>query len=221
MIPAGITFYNVFQESRYKGQANDFISNTIAAYQFKKRGIFLDDLTDIDYNPDGLSTIELVCVGNEEIPENVIATWETQMGQYSRLTNTELNIVQGGLDDSEQKFNYVNELYEAKKAEIQNKDQRIRLLEEEIATLSKNSKLSIPFGDISAEAKANYKELSALVFSYSIRTDFQKLDTIPVFELQWQKGLRTKQIEEKSGNIRKWLQLRLKDSTVQVKNLPI
>ncbi len=219
MIPAGITFYNVFQESRYKGQADEFISNTIGIYQFKKRGIFLDELTDIDYNPKGLSSIELVCVGNEEIPENVIATWEAQMSQYSRLTNTELNIVQGGLDDSEEKFNYVNELYETKKAEIQNKDQRIRLLEEEIAALSKNSKLSIPFDEISAEAKANYQELDGLIFSYSIRTDFKKLDTIPVFELQWQKGINENQLGEKSANIRKWLQLRLKDSTVQVRSL--
>jgi uncharacterized hydrophobic protein (TIGR00271 family) len=219
MIPAGITFYEVFQESRYKSQADQFISDTIGIYQFKKRGIFIDDLTDIDYNPKGLSTIELVCMGNEEIPENVIATWETQMEQYSRLTNTELKIVQAGIDDSTEKFDYVNELYEAKKTEIQNKDQRIRLLEEEIALLSKNSKLAIPFDEISAEAKANYEELNGLIFSYSIRTDFKKLDTIPVFELQWDKGIRKNQMDEKSANIRKWLQVRLKDSTVQVRNL--
>ena len=218
MIPAGITFYNVFQESRYKGQANEFISNTIGVYQFKSSGIFLDGLTEIDYNPKGLSIIELVCVGNEEIPENVIATWMTQMDQYSRLANTELKIVQGGMDDSTEKFNYVNELYEAKKAEIQNKDQRIRLLEEEVAILSKNSKLAIPFDEISAEAKANYSELNGLVFSYSISTDFKKLDTVPVFDLQWDKGIRKKHMDEKSANIRKWLQLRLKDSTIRVRS---
>lgn len=219
MIPAGITFYNVFQKSRYMGQAREFIDSTIGAYQFKDQGIFLDNLTDIKYEREGVSTIELVCVGDEEIPGNVIDMWKNKMNEYSRMGQTELKIVQGGLDDSEEKFQYVNELYETKKAELLNKDQRIKVLEEEIATLSKNTKLTIPFELISAEAKANYQELEALTFSYSLKTDFQKFDTIPVFELQWRTETQQKAVDENSKKIYEWLKLRLKDSTVQIRNV--
>ncbi len=218
MIPAGITFYRVFQESQFMSQAQDFVETTIGNYQFKDRGRFLDNLTQIEYREDGGGSIELVCVGDEEIPANVIASWENQLNDYSRLVNTELIVVQGGRDDSQEKFNYVSELYEAKKAELVNKEQKIRILEEEIALLSKNSRLAIPFDEISAEAKANYNELAALGFSFTILTDFQKLDTIPVFELRWQKGTRRKTANENSERLHKWLKLRLKDSTVRIYN---
>ena len=219
MIPAGITFYNVFEESRYMSQAQEFVDSTIGAYQFKDRGKYLEDLTQIDYQADGSSTIEVVCVGDEEIPGNIIATWQSQKSQFSRLVDTEFKVVQGGTDDSQEKFNYVSELYETKKAEVRDRDQRIRILEEEIVRLSKNSRLAIPFSEISAEAKANYQELATLAFGYAIQTDFEKQDTVPIFELRWQQGTSNKLKRENSGKLQEWLKLRLKDSTVQVRNL--
>lgn len=219
MIPAGVTFYNVFQKSRYMSQAQDFLSATIGSYQFKDRGRYLDNLTQIEYSKEGTSSIEIVCVGDEEIPRNVIATWESQKSGYSRLADTELIIVQGGTDDSEAKFNYVNELYETKKAEVVNKEQQIRVLEEEIVKLSKNSRLTIPFSEISAEAKANYQDLETLAFGYAIRTNFKKQDTVPIFELRWQSGTSRKLKRESTPRIREWLKLRINDSTVQVRSL--
>ncbi len=217
MVPAGFTFYNVFQESRFMDQANDLIHNTIGIYQFNDRGRFMDNLTEIDYNPDGLSTIELVTMGDESIPENVIATWENQMNSYSKLKNTQLKILQGGQDDSEQKFNYVNELYEAKKAELLTKDERIRMLEEELAELSQFAKKQIPFNDISAEAKTSYENLEKLSFSYVVTTDFKTNDTIPVFEASWKDGTRSEQISSDSKKLNDWLKVRLKDPKVLLK----
>lgn len=217
MIPAGFTFYSVFQESRFMDQANDLIHNTIGIYQFKDRGRFMDNLTEIQYKPDGVSSIELVTMGDESIPENVIATWRSQMKTYSKLENTELKILQGGQDDSEQKFNYVNELYEAKKAELLSKDERIRLLEEELSELSRFAKKQIPFNDISAEAKTNYDNLEKLSFSYVIVTDFKSLDTIPIFEAKWKDGSPTDEITSESKKLNDWLKVRLKDPKVELK----
>ena len=217
MIPAGFTFYNVFQESRFMDQANDLINSTIGIYHFNDRGRFMDNLTEIDYNPDGLSTIELVTMGDESIPQNVITTWENQMKTYSKLGNTQLKILQGGKDDSEEKFNYVNELYEAKKAELLTKDERIRLLEEELAELSRFAKKQIPFNDISAEARTSYENLEKLSFSYVITTDFKTNDTIPVFEAKWREGTRSDQIATDSKKLNDWLKVRLKDPKVELK----
>ncbi len=218
MIPAGFTFYNVFQESRFMKQADQLIKETIAIYQFKDNGRYMENLDEIKYNPDGVSSIELVTMGDETIPENVIATWRNQKNQFSRLKNTDLILFQGGQDDSEEKFKYVSELYESKKAELLNKDERIQLLEQELAALSKFAKKQIPFTDISAEAKSNYDNLFALSFSYVVTTDFNSQDTIPVFEVKWKDPADTVKILTESRKLNDWLKIRLKDDKVIVKN---
>jgi hypothetical protein len=217
MIPAGFTFYNVFQESRFMNQADKLIHEIIGTYQFDDNGRFIKSLTEIKYNQEGVSTIELVTMGDESIPENVIATWRNQMSQYSRLETTDLKIFQGGQDDSEEKFNYVNELYESKKAELLNKDERILLLERELAELSSYARKQIPFNDISAEARTNYDNLSSLSFSYVITTDFNTQDTIPVFEVKWKDPDNAEKIRTESKKLNDWLKIRLKDDKVIVK----
>lgn len=217
MIPAGFTFYQVFQESLFKKQAQEFLKETIEVYQFNAAGRYVDNLTKIEYEEGKAPLIELVCMGDELIPENIINTWRVQKNEYSRLKDAEFRILQGGRDDSEEKFNYVSELYEKNKAELLNKDEQIRLLEEELATLTKNAGKQIPFASISAEAKANYANIEALGFSYQLQTDFKKLDTVPVFEVKWKEGTRNTQKEAESKKMAAWLKLRIQDSTLLVK----
>ncbi len=216
MIPAGWTFYNVFQESRFKNDSRDFIGKSVAVYQFQKRGRFLDNLTKIDYNKDKGSLIELVCMGDELIPASVIDTWRVQKNNYPALKNAELRIIQGGKDDSEEKYNFVNELYESKKAELLTKSERIRVLEEEITVLSRLTKQQIPFEEVSAEAKINYEGLESLSFAYVLNTDFSKIDTIPTFSLKWNEGLKVEELEKKKENLTKWLKLRLGNDKIIV-----
>jgi len=217
MVPAIITFYNVWEKSRYMKQAQDLINNTIELYKFKDRGRYLDNLTEINYNRKGGSTIELVCMGDELIPDNVIASWIEQKNSFSKLEDTELRIVQGGRDDSEIKFNYINELYESKKAELLNKDERINLLESEIAKLSKLTTKQIPFEQISAEAKLNYENIESLGFAYTITTNFSKIDTIPIFEVTWKKGTKRGNITEDTEKLSNWLKLRLNDNKIRLR----
>lgn len=218
MIPAGFTFYQVFQESLFKKQAQEFLKETIEVYQFNSAGRYVDNLTKLEYEEgENPSLIELVCMGDELIPENVINTWRVQKNEYSRLKDAEFRILQGGKDDSEEKFNYVSELYEKNKAELLNKDEQIRLLEEELATLTKNAGKQIPFEGISAEAKANYANIEGLGFSYQLQTDFKKLDTVPVFEVKWKEGTRINQKDTDSKKLADWLKIRIQDSTLVVK----
>jgi uncharacterized hydrophobic protein (TIGR00271 family) len=219
MIPAGYTFFQVFQESRFMIQARQLINETIGIYQFEEQGRFIDNLTEIRYNRKGQSYIEVVTMGDEQIPDNIIATWRSQKNEYPHLKDTEFRVVQGGRDDSQEKFNYISELYEAKKAELLNKDERIRLLEDELTSLSKLAVRQIPFREISAEARANYENLEGLGFSYKITTDFNKIDTLPVFEVNWKKSTARSEIQKDMGKLDKWLKLRLKDSTLLLREV--
>ena len=219
MIPAGVTFYQVFQESLFKKQAQQFLQETIEVYQFNASGRYVDNLTKIEYVEDGTPLIELVCMGDELIPENVINTWRVQKNEFSRLKDADFRVLQGGRDDSEEKFNYVSELYEKNKVELLNKDEQIRLLEEEVASLTRNAGKQIPFKNISEEAKANYENIVGLAFSYQLQTDFNKLDTLPVFEVKWKDGIRKNQKDADAKKITAWLKLRLQDSTLVVKEV--
>lgn len=217
MVPAGYTFYQVFKESRFMVQSRQLINETIGVYQFEEQGRFIDNLTEMQYNSKGVSYIEVVTIGDEVIPESVIATWRYQMNGYPYLKNTEFKVLQGGSDDSEVKFNYISELYEARKVELLNKDERIRLLEDELNSLNKLAIRQIPFREISAEARANYENLKSLGFSYKIMTDFNKLDTIPVFEVDWKENTSRGSVQRDMEKLNRWLRLRLKDSTIQLK----
>jgi hypothetical protein len=100
-----------------------------------------------------------------------------------------------------------------------NKDEQIRLLEEELSTLTKNAGKQIPFQAISAEARANYENIDALGFSYQVRTDFKKTDTVPVFEIDWKDGVSSSKKAEDSKKMLAWLKLRLQDSTLVIKEI--
>jgi hypothetical protein len=217
MVPAGYTFYNVLKESRFRNQARQLLNETVEMYQFKESGRYMDNLTQVEYDPEGGSAIELVIIGEERIPENVIRTWISQKEKYSELQDTELRVVQGGSDEMEIKFRYVNELYESKKAELMNKDRRIELLEQELAQVSSLAQGMIPFEDITAEAQANYEGLAGLGYAYTLQTDFSKTDTIPVFEVRWKEDVSEQSREEDFKKLTEWLRIRLKNDRLQVR----
>jgi len=220
MVPAGWTFYKVFQESAFKKQANDFIAETIGKYQFSGEGRYLEDFTDVEYNEGINPVIEIVCMGNETIPENIIASWNSLKSQdedYYRLRDTEFHIIQGSKNGQVDQLRYINELYESQKNELSGKDEKIVFLEAELRRLRKNASRQIPFQDISAEAKANYENLVSLEYNNAVKTDFSKMDTLSIFEVHWKEDLATSQIAKENKRILEWLKIRLKDTTLQLR----
>jgi uncharacterized hydrophobic protein (TIGR00271 family) len=219
MIPAGITFWNVFQESLFKRAANEFISENIAPYKFLGEGRFLEDFTDLEYNAGENSLIEVVFMGSEMVPDNVIATWKSRMSENDRLKGCELQVIQGSQNAEANQLKYVNELYESQKNQLSTKDEKITFLESELTRLNKASFGQIPFKEISLEAKTNYENLNRLGYSYLISTDFTKTDSIPVFEITWKKDAKRFQTEKDVKKLHEWLKLRLNNKNIQIKEV--
>jgi uncharacterized hydrophobic protein (TIGR00271 family) len=217
MVPAGYTFYKVLKESRFRNQARQLLNETVEMYQFQENGRYMDNLTQVEYDPENGSAIELFIIGEERVPQNVVQTWNSQKQKYSELKDTELRVVQGGSDEMETRFRYVNELYESKKAELLDKDRRIELLEEQLSQVSSLAEGMIPFEDITAEARANYDGLAGLGFAYTLQTDFSRTDTIPVFEVRWKEGVSEENRQEAFKRLSDWLRIRLKNDRLQVR----
>jgi uncharacterized hydrophobic protein (TIGR00271 family) len=220
MIPAGFTFYNVFQKSLFTRDANNFIVEKIAPYQFSGEGKFLKDFSDIEFNDGQNPKVELVFMGNEAIPDNVIATWKNQMLDYKQLKNCELTIVQGSRSDEANELKYVNELYESQKTILTSKDEKIQVLESELTRLNQISSNQIPFKEISLEAKTNYENLERLGYAYLISTDFTKTDSIPLFEVTWKKEANRAETVKDMNKLQNWLRLRLNNKSIQLKEMP-
>lgn len=221
MVPAGFTFYNVFQQSLFRKQAVSFVEEKIASYQFSGEGRFLENLTDIEFNEGENSLVEVVFMGNETIPDNIISTWKTQMNDYPKLKGTTLNVVQGSKNEAGDQLKYVNELYESQKNQLSSKDEKISFLESELMRLNKGTVGQIPFPEISLEAKTNYENLSRLAYSYMISTDFAKTDTIPVFEVTWKKEAKRLDTEKDLKKLHEWLKLRLQNKNLQIKEVSL
>ena len=221
MIPAGITFYNVFEESLFRRDANNFIDENIVPYQFAGEGKFLKDFSDVTYEDGSNPKIELVFVGNEPIPTNVISTWKNQMQDFKQLKDCELTIVQGSNSEEGNQLRYVNELYESQKTMLTNKDERIQLLESELTRLNQISSNQIPFKEISLEAKTNYDNLERLGYAYLISTDFNKTDSIPLFEVTWKKEAKRAETVKDMNKLQSWLRLRLNNEKIQIKEMAL
>ena len=235
MVPAGWTFVKALGESQFRGDAQKFVSENIAKYQFAGNGMYLENLTNIEYhggdrtlldkilgknkNPKK-SVIEVMFMGEELVPDNIISSWNTIKNEdYEELADTDLKIIQGSKNKEVDQIKYVDELYQAKKAELMGKEEKIALLEKELTQLQKIVSKQIPFNDVSAEAKANYENLASIGYSYTIRTDFKKVDTIPVFEVNWKPKTKSKDKDADMKKISEWLKLRLKDKKIQVREL--
>lgn len=214
MIPAGWIFWGVYQEFKFKSDANTFIQQNVSTYKFTKDGRFLKDLSVLNYDRDENSTIELIFMGNEGVPEGVLATWHANMKAFDDLDNTELKIIQGSQSEQASQMRVMEELYKSQKNELLGKDEKIRFLESELQRLNKLNARQIPFQDVSAEAQTNYENLEYLAFSNAIRTDFKKLDTVTVFEAKWKRNAKRAQIVKDAKRLHNWLRVRLKDSTI-------
>ena len=217
-LPAIYTFYQVWRESIFKRQAQEFINENVKVYKFAEGGFFLDKYTSLNYNDGDDPVVELVFMGDESIPETVVETWKQQMKAFNYLKDATL-LIQGGRNDEADRYQYVNELYEAKKEEIANKDARIGVLENEVERLRKFAYNDVPFREISRELQITYDGVSRIGFANEIITDFKKTDTIPIFYIQWDKKTSTKSKKEDLDKIHKWLQVRTGNQKVQARQV--
>ncbi len=214
MIPAGWIFWGVYKEFNFKSDSNTFIQKNVVPYKFVKDGRFLKDLTELNFERDTTSSIELIFMGNESVPPSVVATWKANMKTYEDLEDVQLKIIQGSQSDQANQLKYVEELYQSQKNELLSKDERILFLEEQLEKLNRINSRQIPFQDITKEAQVNYSNLEYIAFSNAIRTDFKKLDTVPVFEVKWKREAKRVEVVNDAKKLHNWLKIRLKDSTI-------
>jgi uncharacterized hydrophobic protein (TIGR00271 family) len=201
-------FYGLFQKNQFNQNAQEFIS----VLKEKTGAGIINNEIDFDKR-----NVKIVVLG-KNIEQNELAIWTEKLPDFG-LKNTSLEIQQD--DETSKLLNEINtikssyvknqELIANKEETIAEKDNKIRSLLEDLDKLQKRQ---IPFIQVSQEAKINYDGLKEISFSNLIKTDFNSIDTIPVFNLEWYDTIQNTQFQEQQ--IKKWLQTRLAIERIEI-----
>ena len=217
IVPSVVSFLRILDRTLYEKQAAVFLEENIiyTGAEVIKRSVNLEK-----------KQIEVYLIG-ENVPKQVISGWQEAIEDDERLKGTKLKVRQGQ-DKSDElalklsdrvKEGVLQDLYAQSSQQMSDKDAKIKLLENEINRLDiEAKKAEIPLGELAAEAKINYTGIEGLSYAKVVRTNFKKMDTIPVFAVTWSKKLRASTKRSQEKKLEKWLKYKLKLDTLIVKS---
>ncbi|HSF56054.1 MAG TPA: TIGR00341 family protein [Algoriphagus sp.] len=201
IIPSIWLAYGIVKKSFWEEQARRFVN---VEFQFSRTQVLGADFS---YLPE--RTIEVRLIG-EPISEEEKTQLERKLSAFG-LENTSLVIAQNnnGADLDMLRSDILKDLYERNEALIEDKDQKIKLLEREISEDAAIRSLSF---EVANEAKINHPNLKKFSLGRSIFTDLEKkeVDTL----LAAYASFRPKAGTAEVNKLREWLKIRTKADTV-------
>jgi uncharacterized hydrophobic protein (TIGR00271 family) len=205
------SFYNLFKENQFKQIAHEFI------VELKEEGqaILGEDDENIDYST---KTITLPLLGGV-VDTTKKSIWMARLKELG-LENAILNVQQGNDSEIREQVEDLRDLYSqnqkiitSRDESIKEKEEKIRLLERQLTTITRKS---IPFRQVSAEAKIIASGLEELSYSDVVKSNFTRIDTVRMFYFKWYDSIPKKVIVGKEPELKKWLQTRLQLDTIRV-----
>ncbi|OOG77924.1 TIGR00341 family protein [Algoriphagus sp. A40] len=201
IIPSIWLAYGIVKKSFWEEQARRFIN---VEFQFSRTQVLG---TEFNYLPE--RTIEVRLIG-ETISDEEKAQLQRKLLAFG-LENTSLEITQNGseTDLNILRNDILKDLYERNEALIEDKDQKIELLEREISQDAAIRSLSF---EVANEARINHPNLKKFSMGRSIFTDLEKneVDTL----LAAYASFRPKAGIAEVNKLREWLKIRTKADTV-------
>ena len=214
MIPSVVLFIKLLEQQVFLTKSEEFVREVI-----QYEGAEIVKRTQ-DYKT---GYIDVYLIG-KRVPEKEIQEWVNELSETPDLRNAVLRVHQGTDQNpeyaaqltSEVKAGILEDLYVRNQQVVEDRDARIRLLEEE---LTKYRGAGIPFERLSREARINYKGLEELSYANSITTNFEKIDTLTTFSAKWNKSLSASSQEAERKKLYEWLQVRLSLDTLVVRTV--
>jgi uncharacterized hydrophobic protein (TIGR00271 family) len=204
-------FINLFKINQFKQAAQNLITD------LKKSGVSIIDEKDENFNYNNKS-IKIYVYG-QNLTSEEINSWTAKLPEYG-LKDTKLIIEQGVDSDLRHEVQNLTDLYNQNQKLISSRDESLKEKEDKIklleTELGKFYDSQIPFTQISKEAQINYSGLKQLSYSRLYKTNFKTIDTITVFNAEWDTAVANKAQEE--IRLKKWLKTRLNLDTLRVNN---
>lgn len=212
MIPSIILFVNLLREQVFVSKTKEFVHEVINYPGAEVVKFEQDYKTKI---------IEIYLIGRP-VPQDQIEQWIQQIKEVPNLEEVVLEVHQGSDQSTEMatrlstevRAGILEDLYVRNQQLVENKDERIQLLEQE---LLKYRSAGIPFESISKEARINYSGIQEMSYANSLVTNFSKIDTIPTFNVKWSQKLNAAARRSEMNKLEQWLQVRLSLDTLVVR----
>ena len=206
-------FIDVMDESKFESEAKSFLDSELVGLP---NGDYLSKSAIIDYNG-GESQITINTFGQKPISKEIMDLLDKKIKTNEELKSTKILFVQQEIEDSYTLNNtFLKELRSRDSIDIALKKNEIENLNKEINKLRILSKEKLLLSSIINEAKLIYPDLNSFEISESIRTDFQKIDTVIVVSVLWSEMIDDNSKLQLNQSIRNWIGLKFKSKTIEI-----
>ena len=212
-IIAVLEFFEVMDESKFEREARSFLDTELVALP---NGDYLSKSAIIDYNG-GESKITINTFGQKPISKEVMDLLDKKIKTNDELKSTKILFIQQELEDSYTLNNtFLKELRSRDSIDIALKKNEIENLNKEINKLRSISEEKLLFSSIINEAKLIYPDLNSFEIYESIRTDFQKIDTVVVVSVLWSEMVDDNTKLQLNQSIKNWIGLKFKAKNIEI-----
>jgi hypothetical protein len=201
-IPAGFTFVDVLQKSRFQAAAQLFLDNELqgidnADYLHQTARIVFDD---------SQPKVIINTFGVAPLATAVERLLRERIASYESLENTVLVINQ--LEQETKRFDqqrYLIELRKRDSLELIRQQAEIQALQTRIGELNHQSISQISFDEILTEMKVISPFAREVRYAQTYISNFDTIDTVAVFRVQWDSSLDSLTIISEEERLRNWL----------------
>ena len=212
-VVAVLEFFEVVDESKFKREAKSFLKSELAELP---NGDYLINSAITDYNG-GESQITINTFGQKPISKEIMDLLEKKIKNNDELKSTKIVFIQQELEDSYTLNNtFLKELRSRDSIDIALKKNEIENLNKEINKLRTISEEKLLFRSIINEAKLIYPDLNSFEIYESIRTDFQKIDTVMVVSVLWSEMVDDNTKLQLNQSIKNWIGLKFKSKNIEI-----
>ena len=102
--------------------------------------------------------------------------------------------------------------------ELVSKSNEINKLNQKLNDLESLSKEKLIFNSLAKEIKIIYPDLNEFEVFETIKTDFNEIDTVLVFNLRWNKELEKEEKLKLDENVRNWLKFQLDNDVFEIRS---
>ncbi len=213
LIPAVIKFFDVIDESNFNSQSKDFLNNELVGLPNFE---YLVKRAEIDYN-NGDSKISINTFGQKPLNEETISFLSKKIKNYSSLENTIIEFNQEK-SNSTNSNEFIKELRFRDSLELVSKSNEINKLNQKLSDLESLSREKLIFNSLAKEIKIIYPDLNEFEVFETIKTDFNEIDTVLVFNLKWKNELENEEKLKLNENVRNWLKFQLDNDIFDIRS---
>ena len=210
---AGYKFRGVIKKSTFETEARNFLNTELSMLS---NGDYLSKSAKVEYN-DGEPEIIINTFGQKPISKDLMDLLNKKIKTNQELEFTKLLFIQQEIEDSYTLNNtFLKELRSRDSVDIALKKNEIENLNKEINQLRSLSEEKLIFSSIISEAKLIYPGINSFEIYETIRTDFQKTDTVVVVSLSWSDIIDDNNKLQLNQSIKNWIGLKFESKNIEI-----